>query len=307
MKSAIVLAAVGGLAVYTLVHEAQDAAAKVAHGRYLEGTGCPEPAKPAWHAWLYFFGVLYLFVGLAIIADDFFCPALDVIADQLDLSPDVAGATLMAAGGSAPELFANLMGTFMRTDVGFGTIVGSAVFNVLITVGLCAIVTTTPMQLTWWPMMRDSTCYTVVLFVLAYFFGVSSPQFIELWEASILFALYWVYVILMGYNTTLFAYFGGGSAPLGDSDALGGGSYGSDMDDADVELHLRDLTVSAKASATTYRVAKGKGVTTVVEPLARNMSVYNYAVAPFAAAADSVSSLISGQSSSLVVDKEVRA
>ena len=135
----MVLFTVGGFALYNLVTEAHAVAAHEAiHGRYLEG-GCPEPAQPAWHAWGYFFGVLYLFVGLAILADDFVGPALDVIADELDLSPDVAGATLMAAGGSAPELFANLMGTFLRTDVGFGTIVGSAVFNVLFVVGVCSI------------------------------------------------------------------------------------------------------------------------------------------------------------------------
>ena len=139
VKTTMVFLAIGGFALYNLVTEAQAVATQEAiHGRYLEGA-CPEPAKPAWHAWGYFFGVLYLFVGLAIIADDFFCPALDVIADELDLSPDVAGATLMAAGGSAPELFANLMGTFLRTDVGFGTIVGSAVFNVLFVVGVCSI------------------------------------------------------------------------------------------------------------------------------------------------------------------------
>ena len=43
---------------------------------------------------------------------------------QLNLSNDVAGATLMAAGGSAPELATSFVGTFQRSDVGFGTIVG---------------------------------------------------------------------------------------------------------------------------------------------------------------------------------------
>ena len=99
---------------------------------------CPvKAADPKYLAIFYFFGVIYLFIGLAIIADDFFCPALDVLATDLNLSQDVAGATLMAAGGSAPELFANLIGTFIRSDVGFGTIVGSAVFNVLFVVGFC--------------------------------------------------------------------------------------------------------------------------------------------------------------------------
>jgi hypothetical protein len=38
---------------------------------------------------------------------------IDVLADDMGLSDDVAGATLMAAGGSAPELFANLIGMCM--------------------------------------------------------------------------------------------------------------------------------------------------------------------------------------------------
>lgn len=154
---------------------------------------CPvQPADPKYMAFLYFFGVIYLFIGLAVIADDFFCPALDVLADDLHLSQDVAGATLMAAGGSAPELFANLVGTFIRSDVGFGTIVGSAVFNVLFVVGFCSLVTETPMKLTAWPLLRDSTCYAITLCILALFFGVFSPQKIELYEAACLFALYWL-------------------------------------------------------------------------------------------------------------------
>ena len=66
--------------------------------RSLEGDGCPPPADPKWSALFYCFGVLYMFIGLAIIADDFFVPALDIISEKLNLSPDVAGATLMAAG-----------------------------------------------------------------------------------------------------------------------------------------------------------------------------------------------------------------
>ena len=40
---------------------------------------------------------------------------------QLEISPDVAGATFMAAGGSAPELFASVIGVFIaKNDVGIG-------------------------------------------------------------------------------------------------------------------------------------------------------------------------------------------
>ena len=91
--------------------------------RKLEGDGCVTPADPPALAVVYCLGILYMFIGLAIIADDFFVPALDVLSEKLNLSDDVAGATLMAAGGSAPELFTSAIGTFIRSDVGFGAIV----------------------------------------------------------------------------------------------------------------------------------------------------------------------------------------
>ena len=84
-------------------------------------------------------GVLYLFLAIAIICDELFVPALEVIAEKWELSDDVAGATLMAAGGSAPELATSFIGTFQGSTVGLGTIVGSAVFNVLFVIGMCAL------------------------------------------------------------------------------------------------------------------------------------------------------------------------
>jgi Ca2+/Na+ antiporter len=46
----------------------------------------------------------------------------------------------MAAGSSAPELFTAILGVFIaKGDVGTGTIVGSAVFNILFVIGLCAL------------------------------------------------------------------------------------------------------------------------------------------------------------------------
>lgn len=51
-----------------------------------------------------------MFFGLAIVCDDFFVPALEVIIKRFEITEDVAGATLMAAGGSAPEFFTSLIG-----------------------------------------------------------------------------------------------------------------------------------------------------------------------------------------------------
>ena len=63
-------------------------------------------------------------VALAIICDDFFVPSLEAISEKLNLSEDVAGATFMAAGSSAPELFTSIAGMGTGSDVGVGTVVG---------------------------------------------------------------------------------------------------------------------------------------------------------------------------------------
>lgn len=62
-----------------------------------------------------------MFVALAVVCDEFFVPSLDVIIEELDVQQDVAGATFMAAGGSAPELFTSVIGVFVSfDDVGIG-------------------------------------------------------------------------------------------------------------------------------------------------------------------------------------------
>eukprot|EP00238_Polyblepharides_amylifera_P012469 CAMPEP_0196580814 /NCGR_PEP_ID=MMETSP1081-20130531/30753_1 /TAXON_ID=36882 /ORGANISM="Pyramimonas amylifera, Strain CCMP720" /LENGTH=582 /DNA_ID=CAMNT_0041900809 /DNA_START=550 /DNA_END=2298 /DNA_ORIENTATION=+ len=147
---------------------------------------------------LYCIGVLYMFVFLAIVCDEFFVPALEVMVAKYDISDDVAGATLMAAGGSAPELFTSLIGVFIaKSSVGFGTIIGSAVFNVLFVIGMCAMFSKELLELTWWPLARDCSFYTVDLIVLYIFFSDSS---IEWWEALIMFLLYGAYVAFMKIN-----------------------------------------------------------------------------------------------------------
>ena len=77
---------------------------------------------------------------MQVICDDFFVPVLEIICEHMDLKPDVAGATFMAAGTSSPEFFSNIMGTFVtKSDLGIGTIVGSAVFNIFGVIAVCGL------------------------------------------------------------------------------------------------------------------------------------------------------------------------
>mmetsp|Transcript_68234 Transcript_68234/g.163735 ORF Transcript_68234/g.163735 Transcript_68234/m.163735 type:complete len:754 (+) Transcript_68234:203-2464(+) len=147
---------------------------------------------------LHIIGLLYTFVALAIACDECFVPALEVITERLSLPKDVAGATFMAAGGSAPEFFTSMIGAVVvESDIGIGTIVGSAVFNVLFVIGVCALVSPAPLELHWFPLARDTCFYIVDLIVLTVVFvdGV-----IQWTEALVLFTLYLAYVVFMRYS-----------------------------------------------------------------------------------------------------------
>ena len=147
---------------------------------------------------LHVIGMFYMFIALAIVCDEFFVPTLELMAEKFNLSDDVAGATLMAAGGSAPELFISFMGNFVaKSNVGFGTIIGSAVFNVLFVIGMCAIFSSVVLELTWWPLFRDCIFYAFDLLILLIFFQDGK---IEWWEALILLCLYFSYVTFMSFN-----------------------------------------------------------------------------------------------------------
>lgn len=81
-----------------------------------------------------------MFMALAIVCDDYFMNAIEVLIERFNIGEDVAAATFQAAGGSGPEFATSFVGTFIaKSNVGFGTIVGSAVFNVLFVIGVCAL------------------------------------------------------------------------------------------------------------------------------------------------------------------------
>jgi K+-dependent Na+/Ca+ exchanger-like protein len=150
---------------------------------------------------IYIFGMGYMFIALAIICDEFFVPSLECFTEEFDISADVAGATFMAAGGSMPELFTSFVSTMRgKTGVGFATIVGSAVFNVLFVIAVCAVASKEVLVLTWWPLARDSIFYLLSLFLVLIFFGSITPGWIDAWEAILLFLWYIVYCTFMKFN-----------------------------------------------------------------------------------------------------------
>lgn len=138
--------------------------------------------------------ILLAFYLLAVLTEDFFVPAIDKISEKLKLSSDAAGATLLAAGSSAPEFFIAAIAVFglagdSMGDVGAGTIVGSALFNVLVIVGASAMFRAVKLQ--WQPVIRDMVFYIISIIMLLITFWDGA---ITIWEALSFVLMYAVYV-----------------------------------------------------------------------------------------------------------------
>lgn len=146
----------------------------------------------------------YMFWAIAIVCDDYFVPCLEIICDKMGLQSDVAGATFMALGSSAPELFASVIGVFVtKGDIGVGTILGSAVFNVLFVIGVCGIGAGTVLYLAWWPLVRDSLFYLLSLVILM----LVLMDNIVIWsEATAMVCFYSVYLLIMYFNPRIEAW-----------------------------------------------------------------------------------------------------
>lgn len=142
-----------------------------------------------------FFIILVVFVLLAEITDGFFVDSLDKISVRLKIPPDIAGATLLAIGSSAPELFVAIIAVFSSkgvAELGTGTIVGSAIFNILVIPGISLMFRSG--KLHWQPIVRDLLFYgnTVLMVYLIFQDGL-----VYLEEALILLIPYVLYIFIL--------------------------------------------------------------------------------------------------------------
>lgn len=133
---------------------------------------------------------------LAIVTEEFFIISLDEVANALKMPNDVAGASLMAVGSSAPELSIAIFAVALggnHANVGIGTIVGSAVFNILVITGISALVAGS-LSIKAGSVERDVGFYlgSVALLVIAFWDGQ-----VVLWEALTFVGAYIVYLIVL--------------------------------------------------------------------------------------------------------------
>ena len=143
--------------------------------------------------------ILVSVVILAVVTDRFFIPSLDTISARLKLSDEVAGASLMAMGSSAPELAIALMALFsgggQHSDVGIGTIVGSAVFNILVITGVSAVVAG-GLHIHVYAVRRDIFYYLVSIGYLALVFFDGHVSLIEAVLGLVGYFFYLVFLVV---------------------------------------------------------------------------------------------------------------
>lgn len=123
-------------------------------------------------------GLVLLFLGA-----DLLVRGSTRLARLFGISPLIVGLTVVAFGTSAPELFVSLMAAFAgNADVAVGNVIGSNVFNVLMIVGISALVTTVKV-----PREVKRREMPIMLVVLGLFYWVSVDGRIDRLEGFLLF------------------------------------------------------------------------------------------------------------------------
>ena len=164
---------------------------------------------------LYLLELLWLFLGVAIVADIFMAAIEQITSQEKKVTlmvrgewtsyyvrvwnPTVANLSLMALGSSAPEIMLSVIELFsngMHTgELGPSTIVGSAAFNMLIILAICILAIPDGETRS----IKELGVYacTAVSSVLAYVWLIvilqwSSPDLIEPWEGIATFIAFFV-------------------------------------------------------------------------------------------------------------------
>ena len=171
---------------------------------------------------IYLVGLLYSFLGVSIVADIFMC-AIEKITSKtktIHLSSTTPGATrqeievevwngtvanltLMALGSSAPEILLSIIeivgNNFEAGELGPGTIVGSAAFNLMVISAVC--VSGIPKGETRRIEMIGVFAVTAFFSVFAYLWLIivlqaSTPDVVDIWEAVLTFMFFPILVMI---------------------------------------------------------------------------------------------------------------
>ena len=148
---------------------------------------------------VYIIVYLYLALGLSLLTDGVFSDILASFGLKFKLPKQIVAATFMAMASSGPELFTSLVDTFyFHNMIGIGTIIGSAIFNILIIVSAAALALKQPLQLQSYPIYRDLFSYLIVSLVLL---ATQLDGQMNVWNMWTLVSIYLYYLTYLAYTT----------------------------------------------------------------------------------------------------------
>lgn len=148
-----------------------------------------------------FINIVLLIVGMVLLVKgaDFFVDGASDIAKKLGIPSLIIGLTLVSIGTSLPEASVSINAAITNSsDLSFGNVVGSNIFNSLFIIGLCSIILPTVVSKDI--MKFDIPILFIVMAVLALFSYAITPFKIDRWEAVILFIMFVCYIALAIYR-----------------------------------------------------------------------------------------------------------
>lgn len=163
---------------------------------------------------VYFFLLLYLFIGVSIISDRFMAAIEVITSKEKELvvrrhgresqivvvrvwNETVANLTLMALGSSAPEILLSIIEiwakNFQAGELGPSTIVGSAAYNLFVIISLCVFVIPNgeTRKIKHLRVFFVTATWSIFAYVWLYvILAVSSPGILEVWEGILTFSFF---------------------------------------------------------------------------------------------------------------------
>ena len=116
------------------------------------------------------------------------------LARLLGLSERVIGLTIVSAGTGLPEVVASIVSSVRgRSDIAIGNVIGSNLFNILIVLGVCGLVSPLPVQ----PELVAGDCWWMLGITLLLFPIMFTAARVSRWEGGLLLATYVIYIGLL--------------------------------------------------------------------------------------------------------------
>lgn len=183
-----------------------------------------EPQDPSFgdkiaRATVYFVAMVYMFLGVSIIADRFMSSIEVITSQEKEITikkpngettkttvriwnETVSNLTLMALGSSAPEILLSVIEVcghnFTAGDLGPSTIVGSAAFNMFIIIALCVYVVPDgeTRKIKHLRVFFVTAAWSIFAYTWLYIIlSVISPGVVEVWEGLLTFFFFPICVV----------------------------------------------------------------------------------------------------------------